>query len=154
MTPRAAAILTTMILITIKEYVTDSVSKSGLTGRSIRAIGWKTELKERAFSGTQMGTFLKANSKTTSQTVTEYIHVLMGPNTRECGLTIFSMVRAQPRGLMGRPTPATTLREKSTGLAPTNGPREIPTLENGLKIKLTGLASTSGRTVEGTRATG
>lgn len=114
MTHRAAAILTTTILRIIKEYVTVLVSKSGQMGQSIRVTGWRTEHKERVFSGMQMGTFLKANSKTTSPTVTVFIPVQTEPNTKACGSTISSTVRAQPPGLMGRPTLETTFRVKST----------------------------------------
>lgn len=114
MTHRAAVILTTMILRIIKEFVTVLESKSGQMAQSIRVTGWRTEHRERVFSGMQMGTFLKVNSKTTSPTDTVFIPVRMELNTMACGSTIFSTVRAQPPGLMGRPTPATTFRVRST----------------------------------------
>ena len=103
--------------------------------QSIKATGSKIEHKGRAFFGMQMVTFLKANLKMISQTEMVSTRVRTALSTREWGLTIFSTVKAQLRGLMAQPTLAIMPKERSTASALISGQKEIATAVSGLIIK-------------------
>jgi hypothetical protein len=72
----------------------------------------------------------------------------MGVNTRECGLTIYRMERAEKPGRTHPRMRVSIKKDKNTERASTFGPMEVYTVARGSTIKYMVTAHTNGQTVE------
>ena len=111
--------------------VTALASKSGKTGRSIRANGRIIRRMEKARSGTPMATTMKVNFATINQMDTVSSTARMARCMKAFGTMTFSTERGKRTGQTAQATLGTMWRDAAMALAPTNGQTAIHIAANG-----------------------